>query len=154
LLPGFSVLSGLRFQSALLDGWLGNGDQETTIGGFLFATLVAMLFGLVASTLRWLVVDWLHHSTGLSHPNWNFRQLQSKLEAFTLLEEGHYRYYQFYGNMLAGSPVGYFAWRLSESRGWVTMSDAMFFAFLVLMFIGSRDTLTKYYRRVHVLLRA
>jgi hypothetical protein len=146
---------GLSFQLPVLNGWLGNTDQQaTTIGGFLFATLVAMLFGLVASTLRWLVVDSLHHATGLPHPKWNFGRLQSKLQAFTLLEESHYRYYQFYGNMLAGSPIGYFAWRFAESRGWVTVADAIFVAFLILMFIGSRDTLSKYYSRVHELLRA
>ena len=155
LLPGFVALWGLSFRVEQLRFWLGQAnDASTTIGGFLYTTLAALTFGLIASTLRWLVIDSLHHWTGIRRPKWNFSKLQNRLGAYSLLEEGHYRYYQFYANMLIASSVGYLGWRTSgvaDVSGW---EDLLFAGFLCLMYLGSRDTLYKYYGRVHALLKS
>jgi hypothetical protein len=64
-------------------------------------TLASIAVGLTLSTVRWLLLDSIHHRTGLLPPPRNFARLGGKETAFARLEEDHYRYYQFYGNMLS-----------------------------------------------------
>src|SRR5665213_1122493 len=99
LLPGLIALWGLGYIEPTVRTWLGTADQNApTIGGFLYGTLASIGCGLLISTVRWLVVDTLHRSTGLRAPKWSFSQLQKNIEAFDRMVELHYRYYQFFGN--------------------------------------------------------
>jgi hypothetical protein len=73
VLPGFVLLWSL---APVLDhhrGWLGqaNGDQPT-VGGFLYVTLASVGLGQFVSTLRWLLMDSLHHATGIRQPHFDF----------------------------------------------------------------------------------
>ena len=68
--------------------------------------------------------------------------------------EMHYRYYQFFANMLIAILFAYAAWR-STPAGWSGpwgKADAALFAVCVVLFLGSRDALRKYYRRAGDLL--
>lgn len=154
LLPGFVLLGGLSTHFDLISDWmLGlNLESDATIGGFLYSTLTALLLGLICSTIRWLVVDTLHHATGIARPNWNYESLQDKLGAYSLLEENHYRYYQFYGNTTVAWVAAFFLWRLSETAVASFRMDLGAIMVTLLLYSGSRDTLTKYYRRVEALL--
>jgi hypothetical protein len=154
LLPGFIALCGLSFQSSIIRTWIIGGGATTpvTVGGFLYSTLAALVVGLLCSTIRWLCLDTLHHRTGIRRPHWDYTRLQENLGAYTLFEENHYRYYQFYGNSLVAWIIGYGAWRLAETRGLWSWSDILLVAAGALLFLGSRDTLRKYYQRVRVLL--
>lgn len=155
LAPGFILLIGIGFHSTTVDTWLtGNdGTAMITVGGFLFSTLAAVIAGLLCSTLRWLVLDTIHHWTGLRRPDWNYRKLQENLGAYALLEENHYRYYQFYGNGLIAWTISYVSWRVGDKWAYlIHWSDALFLAISLLLFFGSRDTLRKYYCRVEALL--
>ena len=74
------------------------------------------------------------------------RSLQGRLSTFELIVESHYRYYQFYANMLIALIFAYGAWRhtcCTDSRLW----DMAFVVVVSVLFLGSRDTLKKYYRR-------
>ena len=153
LLPGFIALLGVSFQSVTVRTWLVGANASTiTVGGLLYSTLAAVLAGLLCSTVRWLLLDTLHAKTGLRRPKWDFRQLQSKLGAYTLLEENHYRFYQFYGNSLVAWLIGYGCWRQATATGLLNWADGGLVAGAALLYLGSRDTLRKYYERVHVLL--
>ena len=131
--------------------WLA-GRDGVTVGGFLYLTLAAIFVGLLCSTLRWLLLDRIHELTGIKQPDWDLTRLQSNLEAFTLLLESHYRYYQFYGNSLFGSSIAYASWRSLLQLYPPILADAVFLVIATLLFLGSRDTLRKYYGRVDLVL--
>lgn len=155
LLPGFVALWGISYQSPAVRMWLtGNPPgYSVTIGGFLYTTMAAVIAGLFCSTVRWLLIDTLHHHTGIARPDWDFGELQKKLAAYQLMEENHYRYYQFYANVNVAITIGYFSWRFAASRGVFIWADLLFIATVLLFHLGSRDTLQKYYSRVAYLLR-
>ena len=154
VLPGCVVLWGLGQASPTVGKWFGDASANSaTLGGFLYVTLAAVAAGLTASTVRWLLIDALHHYMGVKPPRLDFSQLGERIEAFDFLIEIHYRYYQFYANTLVASCFAYVAWRLthweSEPWGWPELVATALWA---LFFCGSRDTLRKYYARTKRLL--
>lgn len=151
VLPGFVVLCGLGQVLPFVEAWLGGPggpDQAVTVGGFLYVSLGSVGAGMVVSTIRWAIVDRLHHATGLRAPVWDDSRLQRNLDAFDYLVEVTYRYYQHYANTLVAVLIAYVAWRLNTASvgGWLAY-DAAFIAFQALYLAGSRDTLQKYYSR-------
>lgn len=155
LLPGFVALCGASVHSVTLAAWLlGSSEMPTaTFGGFLFSTLAALFLGLLCSTGRWLLVDSLHHWTGVRSPRRDFRRLQANLDAYRLIEANHYQFYQFYANSLVAWIASYLAYRFSHAKGFDPWSDSAAAAIAVLLFLGSRDTLRKYYDRIDAVLK-
>src|SRR5437016_3433134 len=101
VLPGFTALWGGTYISPSLSAWIGTPPSDPpTVGGFLFVTLASIAAGITVSTVRWLVIDTLHHGTGLRPPDWDFSSLRDSVPAFSLMVDHYYRYYQFYGNMV------------------------------------------------------
>ena len=150
VLPGFTLLWGISPFSDTVQSWLGAQPLTApTVGGFLYVTLGSVAAGLLLSTVRWLVLDTLHHHTGIPRPSWDFSRLDAKLAAFDVLNEAHYRYYQFYGGGLMALLVSYVLHGPSAPVG---PADIGWLSAAALLFIGSRDTLRKYYRRVERLL--
>lgn len=122
-----------------------------TVGGFLYVTIASVGLGQIVSTLRWLLIDPIHHRTGVEKPSWDFRQLRNNVAAFERLIDIHYRFYLWHANALVAVTLGVllrwiaFGFQCSELLGLMVL-DA-------LLFVGSRDTLNKYYRRVDDLFR-
>ena len=152
LVPG---LVGLSIASDFLPGvesWLRGGDNAPSVGGFFYGTLAALASGLTIGAIRWLTLDQLHHLTGLAPPKLDFANLQRHFEAHQGAVENHYRYYQFYGNMLlaiALIPIGpsmHSAW-LAETPGRIIGG-----LLIVVYFLASRDCLSKYYARTAAML--
>ena len=114
--------------------------------------LLALLLGIVASTVRWLILDHAHQFTGLRPPSCDFSQLGDRVEAYHLLVVHHYNFYQFYGNSLVAA-VSSYAMRPSAfpDIGW--RYEGIVISFAIIMAMGSRDSLAKYYTRVSRLLR-
>lgn len=148
LLPGFIILAGVSAVSDTVARWVGaSGPEAPTIGGFLYGTLAAVGAGLFASTIRWLIVDTLHHHTGIPAPTWNYRKLQANAAAFEILKQDHYRFFQMYGNSLVALPVPWISLHVRFAAGWMWF-DALFLIVGLVCYLGSRDTLRKYYERV------
>ncbi len=147
LIPGFIGLWGLSYVSPDIASWIGTSEAERqTIGGFLSGTVAAVGAGLTASTLRWLIIDPLHHHTGIRLPEWNFQDLYARTEAFSVLIEIHYRYYQFYANSIV-------AMLFAAAMRWAIQGVGILEVILAVGMVGlfyaaSRDTLRKYYDRV------
>ncbi|TWU55934.1 hypothetical protein [Rubripirellula reticaptiva] len=151
LVPGFIAICGASFQSPTIKSWIA-GDGGVSVGGFLYSSLAAIFVGLLSSTVRWLVLDRINEWTGIIRPNWDFSRLQANSEAFTLLNENQYRYYQFYGNSLFAWLFAYGCWRTAYLVSWPAWPDVGALAISSLLFLGSRDTLRKYYERLDLLL--
>jgi hypothetical protein len=97
VLPGFVALWGVSFFSPTVESWIAVSQQGApTVAGFMYVTLASIGTGLTVSGVRWLIIDTVHHLTGLTRPAWKFVNLDDKLQGFLTLNEGHYRYYQFY----------------------------------------------------------
>jgi len=156
LVPGATALWGLAGYSPTVQNWLAAAPGDSpSIGGFLYVTLAALSTGLLVSALRWILLDTIHHCTGIPRPNWDFAALPRSVDAFGLLVEAHYRYYQFYANMCIALPLAYVARRMesplqSSDRFLV---DVAVVALEVVLFAASRDALRKYYERVAPFLR-
>ena len=151
VLPGFSLLWGLQPHSAMITGWLGHAATDVpSVGGFLYITMASVGAGQLVSTLRWLLIDTLHHRTGVRPPRWDFRKLKDRVSAYDRLIEIHYRYYQFHANsLLAVSISALLRWL---EQGFRVRELFLLLAIDTLLYLGSRDTLSKYYRRVEELL--
>lgn len=131
------------------------GDVEApTVGGFLYITLASVAAGMLASTIRWALLDPIHHRTGIPRPAWDDSQLQKNLDAFEALVEAHFRYYQHYANSLVAMFFA-LAMRLAAVNGclWgLGPTDIGILLITILYWAGSRDTLRRYYARAAFLL--
>src|SRR6516164_6177772 len=81
VIPGFTALRGLPLVPALVPGLVDNGS-DITLAGFLYGTVEAITAGLTVSAVRWLVIDTIHHRTGMRPPQWNFAELGKSVAAF------------------------------------------------------------------------
>lgn len=150
LLPGFSAVA---LWGPLVPGLpamvYGDAAGGPTVGGFLYGTLAATGVGLLLSTVRWAVLDAVHHATGVRPPVWNYAGSSSAVDAYRVAVELHYRYYQFYGStllilllMLALPPSGFAGRVLADA--WAKPGLLLM---ATLVFVASRDALSKYYAR-------
>jgi hypothetical protein len=97
LLPGFTVLWGLTYSSQDVRSWLGTSTPDApSLGGFLYMTVASIAAGLTISTVRWLLLDSLHHGTGIRRPHWDFSALGPNVLAFDTLIRIHYHFYLFH----------------------------------------------------------
>ena len=155
LLPGLTALWGVGEYSPVVRFWLGRVPDETpTIGGFLFASLAAIAAGMIVSTLRWALIDTLHHLTGIGRPKWDFSLLQNNLGAFDLIVEHQYRYYQFHGNGFVAVVFLFGMRRAIDGLAPVESLDIALLIVACILFAGSRDTLRKYYVRGNAIMAA
>ena len=103
------------------------------------------------SALRWLLIDTLHHWTGLRRPDWDDSGLPSKLPAFQAIVEDHYRYYQCHANLAVAVACVYITWRVQQPP-FAPWADEAFLMVEFLFLAISRDNLRKYYARASRLL--
>jgi hypothetical protein len=155
VLPGFAaVLAAGRYLPRAQALVLSFGPEAPTVGGFLHVTLASVGVGLTLSTIRWLLVDTLHHLTGVQRPPWDDSKLQERLDAFESLVDNHYRYYQYYANTLTAGLL-FLLCRLVEVSGCLgalAWTDWSIVGLIAMYWAGSRDTLKRYYTRASFLL--
>lgn len=142
VIPGMLVAHGLSEVSPTLAVWMGI-EAEPGFAGFLYVFLLATLFGLVLSTIRWLTVDRLHARFGLKPDSWELEELAERLPALEMLVLYNYRYYQFYSNTLVALPI----WLILHADFRINpLAIAIISLLEVVLFAGSRDTLRNYVR--------
>ena len=136
VLPGFTALQGIPFLHGSTAWGTPGAVADASFADFLSGTVEAVAAGLTVSTVRWLVVDTLHHRTGLTPPAWNFAALEKGSGAFELLIQIHYRYYKVYANMVVALLCAYAS--VWYALGW---RGLLYFVLAGLFFLGSRDAL-------------
>jgi hypothetical protein len=150
VLPGFTALQGLPALSGPGGAWgNGSGVAGPTLPSLLSGTVEAIAVGLTVSTVRWLLIDTLHHRTGLRPPPWDFALLETKVSAFEFLVHIHYRYYKFYANMVVA-----LAWAYASGGYALGWRGSAYWLLAALFLLASRDALRKYYERAGRLLRS
>ena len=146
LLPGFIVLAGIAPFAPLVAGWLEPSVQG--LGPPAYAVLAATTAGMIASSFRWLLIDSIHSLTGVPTPAFNAGALKDSPDAFNLLVESHYRYYQFYANTLVSLIWTYGIHRILRVSSFLRFgTDVGVFILCAVLFAGSRDALFKYRHR-------
>ena len=151
VLPGFVSLLGFADYSETLRHWIGQtGGEAPSVGGFLLLTVASVFAGLTIGTIRWVSIDRIHDRMGIRQPGWNFGNLKNREQAFGVMIDIHYRYYQFYSNSIIAIPI-FLAGRWN-SYGFSLIELLFGSLAIALFFAGSRDTLRKYYDRVDLLL--
>jgi hypothetical protein len=149
LIPGYTALWGLSYFSDSLNVWMGiTSPDAPTLGGFLYTTVAAVAAGMTVSTVRWAVLDTMHHRTGIRSPRWDFSLLGPNVEAFQMLVEIHYKYYLFYSNSCVALLWSYGLRRWAI--GWAAPIgglDLLIPALMILFYLASRDSLRRYYQR-------
>jgi hypothetical protein len=157
LLPGFVALWGAAYHVEAVRSWLRSTPPDApTVGGFLYATLASTALGLVISAVRWAVIDRILARLGVRQPQWDFDQFSERLAAYEVLVAHHYRYYQFYANLLVAL-LGTYLSRLLVLKTWQGREAWIALGFLLVeavLFAGAWDTLRKYYLRTGALLGA
>ena len=153
LLPGFVCLAAMSRFSPTIAVWMSiEPSSSPSVVGFLYVLLASTGAGLIASAVRWLIIDSLHHRTGLRPPQWDFARLQSNYDAFQLAVEHNYRHYQFYANMIVASLLFGFCDQLVRGP-WSAGALAAAGALELVLLATSRDCLRRYYARTEQLLR-
>ncbi len=148
LLPGFVTLWGVSYFSPTVDSWITASQQGApSVAGFMYVTLASL--GAGADGQRRPLGDHRQHPSPVDRPaaaGWKFVNLDDKLQGFLTLNESHYRYYQFYGNMFVAAGFTYAAWLVSNGKGLraAGWANVHFVVLEIILFANSRDTLAKY----------
>jgi hypothetical protein len=156
VLPGFTALQGFPLFS--YQGWgttawgtapwgAPASDPNATLTFFLSGTVMALAAGLTVSTARWLIVDRIHHWTGIARPTRDFARLEKNVAAYEFLGLIHYRYYKFYANMVVA-----LIWAYATREYVLGWKGLVCLPLIILFFLASRDSLRKYYERTGSLL--
>lgn len=151
VLPGFVFILGLQYldDPSVLE-WPVRDDKLDQFGSLLLVLLAATAVGIILSAIRWLVLDNLHHVTGIPAPLLDFHKLEQNQASFMLVVENNYRYYLFYGNtliallLLGWSAVGAESVSLAGAIRWTALCAVLYFA--------SRDSLQRYYKRSRLIM--
>jgi hypothetical protein len=149
LIPGFIGLAGVAPLVPVVGEWL----RPINIGDFgigptVYAVMAAIAVGMMISCVRWLLIDHALHWVGVRPPAWDFRNLETRLEAWDYLNANFYRYYQFYANTLVAVAWAYLVNRFNQKSPTLDLGTDLGVVFLcVVLFLGSRDALSKYYTR-------
>lgn len=148
LLPGFTALWGSSHFSVTLRAWLGATPANSpTVSGFLYVTLASLGLGILVNTLRRIIIDPLHHRTGIVPREWDYAQLQKNITAVEFLVTHQFRYYQFHANLfLALAFTGLV--QLLRPGGWSWWYAALLLSVESLLWLGARDNLRNYFRRL------
>jgi hypothetical protein len=155
LIPGATALYGISYFVPTVHGWFGPSPENApSLGGFLYLTIAAFAAGMTVSTVRWGLIDSLHHATGIKPPALDFAELSGSVDAFDYLVTIHYHYYLFHANSFVALAFAYVMRHVAlaptgSEWGWW---DVAFVVLEVIYFLGSRDNLSKYYRRTERLL--
>ena len=149
VIPGFGFIALWGSEIPQVSRWMTDSTATSpTVGGFLYITIASVTSGLVLHTLRWAILDRLHHATGLRPPAWNRFADPVSLDAYRSMVDFHYRYYEFYGSslLLMIALVLLPPSNIANTPDWRLLQGALI-ALSLIFFAASRDTLNRCYSR-------
>jgi len=152
-LPGFLLLAGLppNLTSMLSNFTASNG--QPSFGGFLYLLPACLGCGLVLSAVRWILVDSLLHLSGVNRPSLDFRAIEANSEAYNLIVEHNYRYYQFYSNSLVAVLLLVAIRLRQQTDACPSFEESIWTAmFCIVLVAASRDCLKRFYHRARLIL--
>lgn len=161
LVPGFVSLLGVRYHSDIIKQFFNIDETNApTVGGFLYATLSSVAAGVTISSLRWILIDIIICKIfKVKKRELDFKRLVGKEEAFSFINENHYRYYQYYANMLVAIFIAYILRIVVVCGGevyfWNKREMVLLVGFLmieIVLGIGAWDTRRKFYERAEAIL--
>jgi hypothetical protein len=143
-------LWGVSFSISDVAVWLAksSANDAPSVGGFLYATIASLAFGLIISAVRWLFVDtFLSWITTL--PRIDFSKLKDKdaFAAFQGVVENHYRYYQYYSNTMIAVILAFATYLAYGKEKPSTQLWASVIVLIIVLLMASRDSLKKYHKR-------
>jgi len=150
MIPGFILIWALSLFSPTLASWLGSAEAAATVGGFFFATVASVVAGLFVSALRVTCLDSIHHHTGVPLPKFDYSKLQANKDAFLIVIEQLYRYYQFHANTFIAVILAYIV-RLISIKRWPWGEPLLaipVLGFELVLFVASRQSLSRSYLRL------
>ncbi len=162
LVPGFVVLLGGSYHSSTIKAWLKIGEGAPAVSGFLFAALASIAAGMAISAVRRLVIDkFIATIFRADKGDLDFAGLSSNVTAFQFVNENHYRYYQYYANMLLAVIIAYVA-RLTGlcaagKLAWDTRETLLLLAIIaveIVLGFGAWDARRKFYQHARSILTA
>ena len=150
--PGAVALWGLtQFSPSLRNVLTTASVQQTSVGAFLIAVLAALSLGVIISGVRWLVFDKVLLRSTFDAGETEFAAFKGDAAhtAYRDIVENHYRYYQFYSNMVIAATIAYFCWitgsTSSESAKYLGL---LFVAVLdVVLYFSARDAIQKFFKK-------
>jgi hypothetical protein len=148
-LPGFVLLWGLSYSLPEARIWLSSSESaDPTIGRFLYATVASLILGLLVSAVRWVVIDHILQFFEPA-PAIDFSKLKKRetLEAFTAAVENHYRYYQYYSNLLIAIILSLVVHWLYSAISLPCETLIIVALICVTLFVAARDSRNKYNSR-------
>ncbi len=152
VLPGFVFILGHQYldDPGVLE-WPVREDKLDQFGSLLLVLLASTAVGIVLSAIRWLVLDNLHHVTGIPAPLLDFHKLEQKQASFMLVVENNYRYYLFYGNTLIALLL--LGWSAVTSPESLSLAGVIrWSALCAVLYFASRDSLQRYYMRSRLIM--
>jgi hypothetical protein len=150
LLPGFIALGGIALLVPSVASWMKVGGSAVgwEIAPPLYALLAALTAGMIVSCFRWLIIDQVFAVTGIRSTAWDPERMGERFNAFNLLVEWHYRYYQFYANSVVAIVWTYLLNRFVDTSPFLgPLSDVAVVILCGVLLAGARDALLKYYDR-------
>jgi hypothetical protein len=150
LQPGLVGLYALSYVEPAIREWFGLAStQNASVGGFLFVVVASVGMGVFLSGLRWLVLDWAFADPPAVDSR--RRAIDPQTEAiYEDIRSQHYRYYQFYANMLCAIVLLYVAWFATTAPSWpvARLRFGVLVVACVILFLSARDAVTKYDQKV------
>jgi hypothetical protein len=150
-LPGAFLLWMLSYQ--LPPNTLTN---DKSIGGFLFASLAALVLGVIVNALRWSICDrWFFRSLDTHKPSHEQYSLlkdnEKTLAAFQALVDANYRWYQAYANTAVAAVSGCLINVITRKWPWWTLFIAG--GLLIILVPAARNELDAFYQRAKLILK-
>ena len=152
-IPGFVSLYAVSLYLPIVEKLLSGPKgvpEGTAIVPILF---LSVGIGIVINAVTWALVRPLIELTGVPRPNLDYSELdETTKEAFKVIIDENYRYYQSYSNLFTSGGLLLIASLIEKDETPISFS-VVGGAVLIILFFASRDALKRSYSNIEALLK-
>jgi len=152
-IPGFVSLYAVSLYLPTVEKLISGSKgvpEATAIVPILF---LSVGIGVVINAVTWALVRPLIELTGVPRPNLDYSELdETTKEAFKVIIDENYRYYQSYSNLLTSGGLLLIASLVEKGETPIRFS-LVGGAVLIILFFASRDSLKRSYSNIEALLK-